>query len=152
MDIKLPHPNSKDFPSPKRLAFTPKAREAKSPKPARLQGFSTLSLGQYWPGHWSGQPGTNQTRPGPSFPHSSGPLRAPVLRPTEAPLPVKLGEPLGIDDVAALIGCSPWTVRQTLIPRGLPFFRSGASGRLIFYSDQIVRWIESQQQGGITTK
>jgi hypothetical protein len=65
---------------------------------------------------------------------------------------VKLGTPLGIGEVAALIGCSPWTVRQTLIPRGLPFFRSGASGRLIFYQDQVVRWIESQQQGGKATK
>jgi phage terminase Nu1 subunit (DNA packaging protein) len=50
--------------------------------------------------------------------------------------------------VARLIGCSPWTVRQTLIPRGLPHFRSGASGRLIFYRDQVIRWIYEQQQGG----
>ena len=33
-----------------------------------------------------------------------------------------------------MIGCSPWTVRQTLIPRGLPHFRFKASGRLIFYT------------------
>jgi len=63
-----------------------------------------------------------------------------------------LGPPLDIRAVACLIGCSPWTVRQTLIPRGLPFFRSAASGRLIFYTDQVIRWIESQQQGGKTTK
>jgi hypothetical protein len=54
-------------------------------------------------------------------------------------------------DVAALIGCSPWTVRQTLIPRGLPHFRFKANGRLIFYRDQVIRWIENQQ-GGPTTK
>jgi hypothetical protein len=62
-----------------------------------------------------------------------------------------LGPPLSIRQVAALIGCSPWTVRQTLVPRGIPFFRSAASGRLIFYRDQVIRWIE-QQQGGKTTK
>jgi hypothetical protein len=62
-----------------------------------------------------------------------------------------LGAPLGIREVAALIGCSPWTVRQTLIPRGLPYFRFKASGRLIFYRDQVIRWIENEQ-GGPTTK
>jgi hypothetical protein len=59
-----------------------------------------------------------------------------------------LGPPLSIREAAALIGCSPWTVRQKLIPWGLPHFRSAASGKLIFYRDQIIRWIESQQQGG----
>lgn len=54
---------------------------------------------------------------------------------------------MDIAAVARLIGCSPWTVRQTLIPRGLPHFRFRASGRLVFYEGQIVRWIE-QQQGG----
>jgi excisionase family DNA binding protein len=73
------------------------------------------------------------------------------LSPAGAPFPAELGDPLGIREVAELIGCSPWTVRQTLIPRGIPFFRSGASGRLIFYRDQVIRWIENQQ-GGITTK
>jgi hypothetical protein len=58
-----------------------------------------------------------------------------------------LGRPLSIAQVAALIGISPWTVRQKLLPRGLPHFRSGASGRLIFYEVQVVRWIEKQQGG-----
>jgi hypothetical protein len=62
-----------------------------------------------------------------------------------------LGQPLCIEQAAELIGCSPWTVRQTLIPRGLPHFRFRASGRLIFYRDQVIRWIENQQQGGKTT-
>jgi hypothetical protein len=63
-----------------------------------------------------------------------------------------LGLPLDLRQVAELIGCSPWTVRQTLIPRGLPHFRFGASGKLIFYRDQVVRWIENQQfKGGQTT-
>jgi hypothetical protein len=63
-----------------------------------------------------------------------------------------LGTPLSIGRVAQLIGCSPWTVRQTLLPRGLPHFRFKASGRLVFYEAQIIRWIENQQQGGKTTK
>ncbi len=150
MNTRHPHPN--DLASLKKHSLTPKAQEAIFRKPARLRGFSPLSLGQCWPGHWPGRPGANQAQPGPSFPHSLGSPRASALSPTGGALPVKLGEPLGIRDVAALIGCSPWTVRQTLVPRGLPFFRTGASGRLIFYMDQVVRWIESQQQGGKTTK
>jgi hypothetical protein len=61
----------------------------------------------------------------------------------------RLGLPLGVVQVAYLIGCSPWTVRQTLIPQGLPVFRSAASGKLIFYTNQVVRWIERKQQGGM---
>ena len=57
----------------------------------------------------------------------------------------QLGPPLGIGEVARLIGCSPWTVRQTLIPRGLPHFRFNPFGRLVFYQDQVIRWIEGQQ-------
>ena len=58
----------------------------------------------------------------------------------------RLGEPLDIRGVAALVGCSTWTVRQTLIPQGLPCFRSGTNGKLIFYTEQVVRWIESHQR------
>ena len=58
-----------------------------------------------------------------------------------------LGNPLSITEVARLIGCSPWTVRQTLIPRGLPHFRFRANGRLVFYRDQVIRWIEKHQGG-----
>jgi hypothetical protein len=60
----------------------------------------------------------------------------------------RLGPPLDINEVAALIGCSPWTVRQKLLPKGLPYFRSTASGKLIFYRDQVIRWIERKQKGG----
>ena len=59
-----------------------------------------------------------------------------------------LGCPLNIREVAELIGCSPWTVRQSLIPRGLPHFRITRYGRLTFYREQVIRWIERQQQGG----
>jgi len=61
-----------------------------------------------------------------------------------------LGVPLGIEEVAELIGCSPWTVRQKLISLGLPHFRSGTSGKLIFYSNQVVAWIKNKQKGGQT--
>jgi len=61
----------------------------------------------------------------------------------------ELGEPMGIKQVARLIGCSVWCVRQRQIPAGLPHFRSGPSGRFIFYRHQVVRWIlEKQTKGG----
>lgn len=60
----------------------------------------------------------------------------------------RLGPPLSIGQVARLLGCSPWSVRNTWIPKGLPFFRSGASSKLIFFEAQVVRWIERQQAKG----
>jgi excisionase family DNA binding protein len=59
-----------------------------------------------------------------------------------------MGAPLSIREAARVIGCSPWTVRQKLMPRGLPHFRSGG-GKLLFYTNQIIRWIESQQKGNV---
>ena len=56
-----------------------------------------------------------------------------------------LGEPLDLKAVARLIGCSPWTVRQRLIPNGLPCFRAAANGKLIFYRQQVVRWVLRHQ-------
>jgi hypothetical protein len=56
-----------------------------------------------------------------------------------------IGEPMGIREAARLIGCSPWSVRQTLLRQGLPHWRSGPSGKLIFYRDQVVRWVLDQQ-------
>lgn len=61
---------------------------------------------------------------------------------------LSLGEPMGIREAARTIGCSPWSVRQTLLPMGLPHWRSGPSGKLIFYRDQIVRWVLEHQQKG----
>src|SRR6202011_1706015 len=105
--------------------ITPVGSVAKS---RHLLGFSPLSLGQPCPSHCPAQPGAFLRGPGPvSDRRGAG-----------------LGTPLDIRAVARLIGCSPWTVRQTAIPRGLPHFRFGASGRLIFYRDQIIRWIENQ--------
>jgi phage terminase Nu1 subunit (DNA packaging protein) len=63
-----------------------------------------------------------------------------------------LGEAMSVKQVAKLIGCSAWTVRQKHIRQGLPCFRSGPSGRLTFYRNQVVAWIlerqKEQQNGG----
>jgi phage terminase Nu1 subunit (DNA packaging protein) len=64
---------------------------------------------------------------------------------------MELGEPLSVYDVARLIGCSAWTVRQKHLRQGLPCFRSGPSGRLTFYRNQVVAWIlekQNQKKGG----
>ena len=128
MDIRLPNLQFR-----KRLPSAPKAVVANAAKPADLRALLALSPGQCWPGHWPGQPGPPVREQGP----------------IHCPSGFELGAPLNVSEVSELIGCSPWTVRQTLIPRGLPHFRSRASGRLIFYRDQVIRWIEIQQQGGI---
>jgi hypothetical protein len=61
-----------------------------------------------------------------------------------------LGSPLSIREIAELVGCSPWTIRQRYMPQGLPHFRSGPQGKLVFFRDQVIRWIlERQQKGGI---
>ena len=81
-----------------------------------------------------------------------GSTARPIARPKNLPQTTmrepELGRPMTITEVAKLIGCSPWTVRQRFLPRGLPHFRTGASGKLIFYRDQVLRWIESQIKGG----
>lgn len=56
-----------------------------------------------------------------------------------------LGEPLAIADVARLLGCSAWTVRQRYLPSGLPHFRIGKSGKITFYRNQVVQWILENQ-------
>jgi hypothetical protein len=60
--------------------------------------------------------------------------------------PEVLGEPLGIREAAALIGCSAWTVRQQCLRQGLPHFRASRTGRLIFYRTQVVRWLIEKQK------
>lgn len=56
-----------------------------------------------------------------------------------------LGEPLAIGEVARLIGVSVWTVRQRCIPQGLPHFRASRTGRIVFYRQQVVRWLIEKQ-------
>lgn len=59
-----------------------------------------------------------------------------------------LGEPLSINDLARIIGCSPWTIRQKYLPAGLPYHRLTPNGKLIFYKTQITRWLIRRQKGG----
>ena len=60
--------------------------------------------------------------------------------------PLTLGEPLSIYDVATLLGCSAWTVRQRYLPQGLPHLRASAGGRMVFFREQVVSWILKRQQ------
>ncbi len=95
---------------------------AESGNTLQIQGFSPVSYGQSCPQHY---PQATEFRNEP------------------------LGAPLGVREVAQLIGCSAWTVRQRYLPHGLPHLRSGPHGKLIFFRDQVVRWIlEYQQKGG----
>jgi hypothetical protein len=59
-----------------------------------------------------------------------------------------LGEPLDVRAVARVIGCSTWTVRNRYLPQGLPHFRSGPQGKLVFYRRQVIAWILQQQRKG----
>ena len=61
-----------------------------------------------------------------------------------------LGDPMTIRDVARVFGCSEWTVRQRFLPAGLPHFRLSRSGKLLFFHNQIVRWVlaKQRQKGG----
>jgi len=54
-----------------------------------------------------------------------------------------LGEPLDIGQIAALTGCSPWTVRLDAHAERASPFRFSASGRLTFYKNQVTSWIVS---------
>ena len=58
-----------------------------------------------------------------------------------------LGEPITITEVAAILGCSAWTVRQRYLPQGLPHLRATTAGKLIFFREQIIRWILERQGG-----
>jgi len=60
----------------------------------------------------------------------------------------ELGEALTIREVSRMLGCSAWTVRQRYLPRGLPHFRIGSAGKLVFYRTQVTRWILEQQERG----
>jgi hypothetical protein len=89
----------------------------------QIQGFPPTSYGQNYPQH---------------YPQESQFASEP------------LGEPLSIREVAGLIGCSTWTVRQSYLPQGLPHLRSGPHCKLIFFRDQVIRWIlQHQQKGGV---
>jgi hypothetical protein len=91
----------------------------------QIQGIPPAHYGQNCPQH---------------YPQSSASVNEP------------LGAPLSIREVAGLIGCSIWTVRQRYLPQGLPHLCSGPHGKLIFFEGQIIRWILQHQQKGGTSK
>lgn len=57
-----------------------------------------------------------------------------------------LGLPIDIEDVALILGCSPWTVRQKYLPQGLPHLRASAMGKLVFFTRQVHDWILERQR------
>jgi hypothetical protein len=59
---------------------------------------------------------------------------------------LSLGGPLDIEDVAMLLGCSVWTVRQRYLREGLPHIRASARGRFIFFREQVIDWILERQK------
>lgn len=89
-------------------------------------------------------------------PGQCGPGRQPGEQPPEKPArpaaeerPVcPLGQPLTIRQVAALVGLSPWSVRHGLIPQGLPYFRAKANGKLLFFANEVIRWLKAHEKGG----
>jgi hypothetical protein len=92
--------------------------------------FGENEEAQQFKGAWADQP------------RAELPVGKPVAdRPAEDPL----GEALTIREVSRLLGCSVWTVRKRYLGRGLPYFRIGGTGKLVFYRSQITRWILEQQ-------
>ncbi len=94
-----------------------------------FQAISASGLGQNYPLHYPQSQGVN----GLSFAEGNG---------------SPLGIPLSIREVARMIGCSAWTVRQKHLPSGLPYFRSGPNGKLVFFREQVVAWVLEQQRKG----
>src|SRR5947209_1419406 len=68
--------------------------------------------------------------------------------PQHCPYPhgTPLGEALGVREVAELLGCSAWTVRQKYLPQGLPHVRASSAGKIVFFQGQVIEWILKRQQ------
>lgn len=87
---------------------------------------------------------------------AEAPPRLGQLNPQGCPSQTKtisneLGPPMTIREVASMIGCSVWSVRQKLIPsEGLPHVRLAPRGRIVFYQKQVEAWLLRKQklQGG----
>jgi hypothetical protein len=101
------------------MADRHKSRFGDDANSAEILGIPTMPLGQSYPQH---------------YPHSES-------------MPSRLGEPMDIEDVAELLGCSVWTVRQRYLPGGLPHIRASARGRFVFFHKQVVDWILKRQKG-----
>ena len=116
-------------------------------KPLDSVRFPHESLGQNYPQHYPHRPTDEGLSLHPSKQRSlaGDPESVGTPQVREA-----LGEPLSIHQVARLIGCSAWTVRHGYLPQGLPHFRSGPMGKLVFYRNQVIQWIlQQQKKGGI---
>jgi hypothetical protein len=113
-----------------RLGMTERlmSRFARDAKPADSLDLSASDLGQNYPQHCP-QPEREIAEPSPN----------------------PLGDPMTIRQVATFMSCSVWTVRQRYLPAGLPHFRLSRNGKLVFYRNQIVRWVleKQRQKGGI---
>src|SRR5205807_9559693 len=57
-----------------------------------------------------------------------------------------LGPPLTIEEVAELLGCSPWTVRQRYLRQGLPYLQARTRGKLVFFREQVIAWTLKRQR------
>jgi hypothetical protein len=57
-----------------------------------------------------------------------------------------LGPAMSIEEVARMLGCSPWTVRQRYLPEGLPHLRLSPAGKIVFFRLQVIAWILNRQQ------
>jgi hypothetical protein len=91
----------------------------------------------------------NSLASGPNDLGQSYPQHYPHPADGSATLAEPLGAPLSIREAAQIIGCSAWTIRQRYLPAGLPHHRLTPNGKLIFYRNQIIRWLlASQQKGG----
>ena len=78
-----------------------------------------------------------------NFRHSR---RAEAPERTQTAPTLEIGSPMNIKATAEMLGCSTWTVRQRLIPRGLPYFQINPRGKIIFYRDQVIRWVPGQHK------
>ena len=101
-----------------------------SAKASETLEFSPSGLGQRNPQH----------RPYPAEPVSDAAAR-----------PQPLGQPLTIHDVAELLGCSAWTVRQRYLRQGLPHLQARPRGKLVFFREQVIAWTlkRQRQKGGL---
>jgi hypothetical protein len=89
---------------------------------AENMAFTSAEVGQFYPHHYPHQADFDQVTGDP------------------------LGEPMTIGQIGRLLGCSTWTVRQRYLPLGLPYFRIGRTGKLMFYRKQVVHWILEKQK------
>jgi hypothetical protein len=114
--------NSKRRPGRNTVADRHKSRFGNDTNFAETLGIPAVPFGQSYPRH---------------YPHPG-------------PTPLPLGESMNIEDVAMLLGCSVWTVRQRYLPEGLPHIRASARGRFVFFREQVIAWIlRRQTKGGI---